>query len=114
MLWFHFETKEGCSAVLSALHRRSPVYQQLLASEKLEEIGEIIYLASYHAQIMISTIVCMLIATEFSTAQVFRFRNFGVENNLPSKVIYTLNQSLTDICGSVPLRAWPASMVLLF
>jgi ligand-binding sensor domain-containing protein/serine phosphatase RsbU (regulator of sigma subunit) len=35
----------------------------------------------------------MLIATEFSTGQVFRFRNFGVENNLPSKVIYAINQS---------------------
>ena len=44
-------------------------------------------------RIMFSTIVCMLIATEFSTGQVFRFRNFGVENNLPSKVVYTINQS---------------------
>lgn len=42
---------------------------------------------------MISTIVCMFIATEFSTAQILRFRNFGVENNLPSKVVYTINQS---------------------
>lgn len=42
---------------------------------------------------MFSTIVCMFIATEFSTGQVFRFRNFGIENNLPSKVVYTINQS---------------------
>ncbi len=42
---------------------------------------------------MFSTIVCMFIATEFLTGQLFRFRNFGVESNIPSRVIYTINQS---------------------
>lgn len=42
---------------------------------------------------MISTIVCMFIIPEILNGQAFQFKNFGVENNLPSKVIYTINQS---------------------
>lgn len=40
-----------------------------------------------------STLVCIVIITELSSGQVFRFRNYGIESNLPSRVIYTISQS---------------------
>ena len=43
-------------------------------------------------KIRFSTLVCLLLFAELSFGQAYRFRNYGVENNLPSKVIYTLIQ----------------------
>ncbi|HQG78439.1 MAG TPA: two-component regulator propeller domain-containing protein [Bacteroidales bacterium] len=42
---------------------------------------------------LFSTLVCIVFFTGLSSGQVFRFRNFGAENNLPSRVIYTISQS---------------------
>ncbi len=39
-----------------------------------------------------STIVCLFLFSEVSSGQAYRFRNYRVENGLPSGVIYTLNQ----------------------
>jgi len=38
------------------------------------------------------TLVCFFIITQISFGQAYRFRNYGVENNLPSEVIYVLAQ----------------------
>jgi ligand-binding sensor domain-containing protein len=40
----------------------------------------------------ISTLVCVLILSQVSFGQSYRFRNYGAVNNLPSGVIYTLIQ----------------------
>lgn len=45
------------------------------------------------SKIRFSTIVCILLFSGLLTGQTFQFKNFGAENNLPSKVIYTINQS---------------------
>jgi ligand-binding sensor domain-containing protein/serine phosphatase RsbU (regulator of sigma subunit) len=43
-------------------------------------------------KIRISALVCFVILTQVSLGQSYRFRNYGVVNNLPSEVIYTLIQ----------------------
>ncbi len=43
-------------------------------------------------KIRISTLVCFVILTQVSFGQSYRFRNYGVVNNLPSGVVYTLIQ----------------------
>ncbi len=43
-------------------------------------------------KIRFSTIVCLFLSSVVMHGQTYRFRNYGVENNLPSQVIYTLNQ----------------------
>ncbi len=42
--------------------------------------------------IRFSTIVCLFLFSEVSSGQAYRFRNYRVENGLPSEVIYTLCQ----------------------
>ena len=37
-------------------------------------------------------LVCLLMLTEITSGQAYRFRNYGTENDLPSEVIYTLVQ----------------------
>jgi ligand-binding sensor domain-containing protein/serine phosphatase RsbU (regulator of sigma subunit) len=43
-------------------------------------------------KILFSTIVCLFLFSEISSGQTYRFRNYGIENNLPSDVIYLINQ----------------------
>ena len=43
-------------------------------------------------KISLSTIACLFLFAEVASGQAYRFRNYGTENNLPSQVIYTLNQ----------------------
>ena len=43
-------------------------------------------------KIVISTFVCLFLSSGVSRSQAYRFRNYGIENNLPGEVIYTLNQ----------------------
>src|SRR5512139_2144986 len=43
-------------------------------------------------KISLSTIVCLFLFAEVASGQAYRFRNYGRENNLPSEVIYTINQ----------------------
>ena len=40
----------------------------------------------------ISTAACLFLLPGLCSGQTFRFRHYGVEQNLPSRVIYTLNQ----------------------
>ena len=40
----------------------------------------------------LSTLACLFLFAEVSTGQAYRFRQYGKENNLPSEVIYTINQ----------------------
>jgi len=42
--------------------------------------------------ISLSTIACLFLFAEVASGQAYRFRNYGTENNLPSEVIYTINQ----------------------
>ncbi len=35
---------------------------------------------------------CLFLFAEVASGQAYRFRNYGTENNLPSEVIYTINQ----------------------
>lgn len=42
--------------------------------------------------IFISTAACLFLFPVLCSGQTFRFRHYGVEQNLPSRVIYTLNQ----------------------
>lgn len=42
----------------------------------------------------ISALVCLILFSAAVSSQTFRFRNYGIENKLPSEVIYTLNQDL--------------------
>jgi ligand-binding sensor domain-containing protein/serine phosphatase RsbU (regulator of sigma subunit) len=42
--------------------------------------------------IKLSALACLLLLCETLTGQAYRFRDYGQENNLPSEVIYTLNQ----------------------
>ena len=37
-------------------------------------------------------LVCLLMLTDITSGQAYRFRNYGTENDLPSEVIYTLVQ----------------------
>ena len=46
----------------------------------------------FFQKIRLSTLVCFFLFTQVSFGQAYRFRNYGVENNLPSEVIYTLIQ----------------------
>jgi len=46
----------------------------------------------FFLKIRFSTLVCLLLFTQLSFGQAYRFRNYGAENNLPSEVIYTLIQ----------------------
>ncbi len=43
-------------------------------------------------KISLSTIVCLFLFAEVALCQAYRFRHYGRENNLPSEVIYTINQ----------------------
>jgi len=43
-------------------------------------------------KISLSTIACLFLFAEVASGQAYRFRNYGTENNLPSEVIYTINQ----------------------
>ena len=43
-------------------------------------------------KIFISTIGCLFLFSGILNSQAYRFKNYGVESNLPSNVIYTLNQ----------------------
>lgn len=43
-------------------------------------------------KISLSTIACLFLFAEFASGQAYRFRHYGTENNLPSNVIYTINQ----------------------
>jgi len=43
-------------------------------------------------KIVISTFVCLFLSSGVSRSQAYRFRNYGIENNLPGEVVYTLNQ----------------------
>ncbi|HBC79106.1 MAG TPA: hypothetical protein DEO60_06205 [Bacteroidales bacterium] len=46
----------------------------------------------FFKKIRIGTLVCFFILTQLSSGQSYRFRNYGVVNNLPGGVIYTLIQ----------------------
>jgi ligand-binding sensor domain-containing protein/serine phosphatase RsbU (regulator of sigma subunit) len=46
----------------------------------------------FFQKIRISTLVCFFVLTQLSSGQSYRFRNYGVVNNLPGGVIYTLIQ----------------------
>ena len=43
-------------------------------------------------KISLSTIACLFLFAEVASGQAYRFRHYGTENNLPSNVIYTINQ----------------------
>ena len=43
-------------------------------------------------KISLSTVACLFLFAEVASGQAYRFRNYGRENNLPSEVIYTINQ----------------------
>lgn len=43
-------------------------------------------------RIRFGIMICLVLFSEISSGQAFRFRNYGTENDLPSEVIYTLVQ----------------------
>ncbi len=43
-------------------------------------------------KLVIGTLWCLFLFTELLNSQIYKFKNFGVESNLPNPVIYTLNQ----------------------
>lgn len=43
-------------------------------------------------RIRFGVLVCLLLFSEIASGQVYRFRNYGIENDLPSEVVYTLVQ----------------------
>ena len=45
-----------------------------------------------NCKIIISTLWCLFLFTEILFSQVYRFKNYGVESNLPNPVVYTINQ----------------------
>src|SRR5512136_2240158 len=46
-------------------------------------------------KIWYGTLLCLFLSSGVSVGQTYRFKNYGIENNLPSGVIYTLAQDVS-------------------
>jgi ligand-binding sensor domain-containing protein len=64
----------------------------LSASEKFKKQGKPLNRVKIMGKIQLTTLACIFLFSGMLGGQSFQFRNFGTENDLPSKVIYTINQ----------------------